>query len=78
MRSSFSPTDHLIADMDKGYDQQYLLLVDSTNNVKGMICFNEDSMLDDKGLPKVKLFHISAVNPTQMEEVMSLGLEYIW
>lgn len=40
--------------------------------------FNIDSYLDEQEHPKVKLFHISSVDPACTEEVLDLGLDFIW
>lgn len=57
-----------------GYDTHYLLLTNAAKEIRGMMVFNQDA--GDSS--RVNLYHLSSTDYSQYEEVLDLGLDFIW
>lgn len=75
IRQTFAPVENLITEAMLGYDTNFQQLTNANKEMRGLLVFNQDS-----GEPtRVNLLHISALeDKSKFEEVLDLGLDYIW
>ena len=60
----------------QGYYPHFILITSSQDNnqVRGLIIFNQDSTEPTR----VNLYHLSSIDSSKFEEILDLGLEYVW
>lgn len=73
-----------------GYDTHFLALIDSenankpldTNIMRGLVVFHQDANTgtDPEGnkFSKVSIYHISCVQPSELEPIVKLAMDFIW
>jgi len=76
-----APISLLLDSMSSGYDPHYFAVRTSPQGpLLGLAAFNVDTMLQKQTqkMVKVNLYHVSSVDPSKFDEVLSLAMDYIW